>query len=142
MASNFPDVKDVNILGGGETLCWSCKKAVKQCPWSLRFEPVKGWDAKKTEISYFVRDCPLFECDRQSPKPKPTSKKTIPRSTPTCSVCRPISFVAWSAAEERTLLALYRGGKSYKEISDVLGRSSDSISKKLRRLVGTKQRRK
>lgn len=54
-----------------ETLCWSCQRAVKECPWSANFEPVEGWDATETKImgpygvipSYFVRKCPLYDPD-------------------------------------------------------------------------------
>lgn len=54
-----------------ETLCWNCKNAVPNekvgCPWSKRFEPVKGWIAdkhlKQGRISYTVLSCPLYEMD-------------------------------------------------------------------------------
>ena len=57
--------------GKPETLCWSCQRAVKECPWSANFEPVDGWDADETKImgpygvipSYFVRKCPLYDPD-------------------------------------------------------------------------------
>ena len=59
-----------------ETLCWSCQKAVKECPWSANFEPVDGWDADETKImthkgvldSYHVRKCPLYLPDPPEPK--------------------------------------------------------------------------
>lgn len=61
-----------------ETLCWKCIHSVPDtrghgCPWSLRFEPVDGWDAEPASYpsnrtnkrvmiqSYEVRSCPLFE---------------------------------------------------------------------------------
>ncbi len=68
-----------------ETLCWTCKNACGGCSWSgrdsetheLRFEPVKGWKAKKTKIlmhsqnttrkkkhyvtSYIVKSCPEYK---------------------------------------------------------------------------------
>lgn len=55
-----------------QTLCWDCKKAVKECPWSANFEPVEGWDAEPTLVmadyrplpSFHVKACPLFEPDR------------------------------------------------------------------------------
>ena len=54
-----------------ETLCWSCQRAVKECPWSANFEPVDGWDAIETKVmgpydaipSFFVKACPLYEPD-------------------------------------------------------------------------------
>ena len=53
------------------TLCWSCQRAVKECPWSANFEPVDGWDAVPTKImgpvgpipSFHVKSCPLYEPD-------------------------------------------------------------------------------
>jgi len=61
-----------------ETLCWSCQRAVKECPWSANFEPVDGWDAEPTKImgpcevipSYFVKSCPLYDPDPVEPKKK------------------------------------------------------------------------
>ena len=52
------------------TLCWDCKRALGDCPWSRSFEPVEGWVAVPTVIyyhsqpsvdSYCVISCPLFE---------------------------------------------------------------------------------
>lgn len=65
----------INKLGKQETLCWYCAHAVPEkkkghgCPWSLGFQPVRGWQAepkiyrtgkKICGTSYFVMDCPLF----------------------------------------------------------------------------------
>lgn len=66
--------------GKPETLCWSCQRAVKECPWSANFEPVDGWEADETKImgpygvipSYFVRKCPLYD-------PDPPQEQTIRR---------------------------------------------------------------
>lgn len=55
-----------------DTLCWSCSKAVRECPWSDLFEPVPGWVAEKTTIetnhghckdSYRVIECPEYAPD-------------------------------------------------------------------------------
>ena len=54
-----------------QTLCWSCQRAVKECPWSANFEPVPGWEAEETVVassycptpSYHVIKCPLYEPD-------------------------------------------------------------------------------
>ncbi len=59
-------MKNINVLGKQETLCWSCKKSKGHCTWSSSLTPVKGWDAQKTPASFFVRDCPLFEEDAVS----------------------------------------------------------------------------
>jgi len=56
-------VKPVNKLGKQETLCWSCKKATGYCSWSACQKPVDGWNVQKTSVSYFVKDCPIFESD-------------------------------------------------------------------------------
>ena len=59
------------------TLCWSCKNAVGRCSWSevdeskkdrpIKYEPVNGWVAIKTERgdcnSYVVLSCPEFVPD-------------------------------------------------------------------------------
>ena len=66
-----------------ETLCWSCQRAVKECPWSANFGPVDGWDAVETKVmgpygiipSYFVRACPMYDPD--PPQPKPTRGRKL-----------------------------------------------------------------
>ena len=48
--------------------CWHCRN-ISTCEWGKHGEPVKGWDAEKTEINcgnqyietYDIRDCPKFE---------------------------------------------------------------------------------
>ena len=56
------------------SLCWECARATGFCPWSRYFEPVQGWEARRTIIrqsqdveveSYDVFKCPLFEPDRR-----------------------------------------------------------------------------
>lgn len=65
------------------SLCWSCKNAVptavqdprtgerkytQGCAWSIYRQPVKGWDAEKSEMkvndricpTYYVNDCPEY----------------------------------------------------------------------------------
>ena len=52
-----------NAVGLCEQLCWSCKFAYGDCPWSDLFEPVPGWDAvehKKKPGHYRIYNCPLF----------------------------------------------------------------------------------
>lgn len=64
-----------------ETLCWSCAHAVpsadgeRGCSWSLRWEPVVGWEAVRRDIkipgkkreqdciteSYLVVSCPRYQ---------------------------------------------------------------------------------
>lgn len=64
------------------TLCWKCKNAVPKisggkyiagCSWSIKFEPVKGWTARKSVKqgrngsfleSWNVKSCPEYEADR------------------------------------------------------------------------------
>ena len=60
-----------------QTLCWWCKNAVGRCSWSevdesqknrpIKYEPVSGWVAVKTERgdynSYVVLSCPEFVQD-------------------------------------------------------------------------------
>lgn len=59
-----------NINSGKATLCWNCKRFVKDCQWIRNLKPIPGWTAKKTEIlsskgktlpSYHVTECPLYE---------------------------------------------------------------------------------
>ena len=53
------------------TLCWDCANAVpdgvRGCSWSLRFKPVKGWEAETDKVhesaTYTVLSCPMFERD-------------------------------------------------------------------------------
>ena len=57
----------------GETLCWSCRRDGRTCPWMNREQPVRGWTAVKTHRestengkttgydSYRVTACPLFD---------------------------------------------------------------------------------
>lgn len=35
-----------------ETLCWTCENACGGCPWSRKFEPVEGWEAERSAISF------------------------------------------------------------------------------------------
>ena len=65
-----------------QTLCWKCKKALGDCPWTkldedtreILFQPVDGWVAEKTSLlmysydgtprhvtSYIVKSCPQYE---------------------------------------------------------------------------------
>jgi hypothetical protein len=51
---------------GHGTLCWVCARAggitpVKSCAWIEKFEPVKGWTAKKTKLGYHVIKCPKLK---------------------------------------------------------------------------------
>ena len=63
----------ITVRKKAETLCWSCQRAVKECPWSANFEPVEGWVAEPTKImsshypidSFFVKECPLYEPDQE-----------------------------------------------------------------------------
>ena len=42
-------------------LCWECKRACGECPWSARLRPIKGWVARKEKNgSYEISQCPLF----------------------------------------------------------------------------------
>ena len=63
------------------SICWDCKKAIGQCPWSQRLVPVKGWKAIKISPTatkpygtYLVQECPGFVRDaydgglRRSPR--------------------------------------------------------------------------
>lgn len=69
-----------------EQKCDTCQHAAPSpakglgCPWSIRYEPVPGWDATPTRIanqrgsarfsqdgymdSYAIRDCPLYKAER------------------------------------------------------------------------------
>ena len=49
-----------NILGRRENLCWSCRRVVNGCSWSLDFIPVDGWDAEPDRNTFKIRNCPLF----------------------------------------------------------------------------------
>ena len=55
-------------------ICFDCKNAVPDnnghgCPWSRKFEPVPGWDAKPVTVgagaytvdTYQIFGCPLFD---------------------------------------------------------------------------------
>ena len=46
------------------TLCWDCRNAGRRtCSWSKDFQPVEGWNARKTSSnfgSYLVIECPEF----------------------------------------------------------------------------------
>ena len=58
-------------------ICFDCKNAVPDdrghgCPWSMSFEPVEGWTAKKTMLNtgnyqtaetYHITACPMFDPD-------------------------------------------------------------------------------
>ena len=44
-----------------ESLCWDCKNATGNCPWSRDFSPVNGWETIQDEHHCMVLSCPLFE---------------------------------------------------------------------------------
>ena len=74
----------MNCFNKKETICPDCKNCVPNpdtgagCSWSMRFEPVEGWEAEPTIIlgmelpsggfeeipSYRVDSCPLFVSDK------------------------------------------------------------------------------
>ena len=56
-----------------ETLCWRCKNAIGNCPWSSRGEVIEGWEAEEIQIvegkkpildSFKVKKCPVFEPEK------------------------------------------------------------------------------
>lgn len=64
------------------TLCWCCSNAYGGCSWSIKYEPVEGWDAIRNDlhiyttqdgliagpresISYVVLECPEFVLDER-----------------------------------------------------------------------------
>lgn len=71
--------------------CWSCARYYANCPWTIDFTPVPGWNAIETvkmvthqsqsgksvkqDTFYKVIDCPLFVPDppRKAAKPVPDS---------------------------------------------------------------------
>ena len=50
-----------------ESLCWTCVNSVPRleekrgCEWSILFQDVPGWDAKRTGTSVKVRSCPKYK---------------------------------------------------------------------------------
>ena len=52
-----------------EQLCWRCKRATGNCPWSATREFIDGWKAKPITIkdgnlkvnTYHIKECPLFD---------------------------------------------------------------------------------
>ena len=51
-----------------QTLCWKCKKALGDCPWTkwdedtmeILFQPVDGWVAQKTSLKTSCKSSKLF----------------------------------------------------------------------------------
>ena len=61
---NSVTVEDAIRAGRNDTICWDCKKAMRGgCSWAdpERQQPVNGWTATKTGISYTVHACPEFD---------------------------------------------------------------------------------
>ncbi len=119
-----------------QTLCWRCRNALKKCPWSIRFEPVEGWDAVSTRLqtasnascrdSFLVKACPMFEAETpRKPIHKPTTKR------------KPSLPKRWTAKETSKAIALAEKGTPYKEIAAVLGRTACSVYAKFKYLRGT-----
>lgn len=57
---------------GRMNICCGCENFAGGCPWSERFEPVEGWDAKMVSLrmsegravkTYTIKGCPLYEED-------------------------------------------------------------------------------
>lgn len=46
-----------------EQLCWSCSKACggSDCPWANKLQPVEGWKAEPSIVTYRIIECPLYE---------------------------------------------------------------------------------
>lgn len=69
------------------TLCWECEKACGKCSWSRNFKPVKGWDAKPTQIfqyttgvgrkrySYYTDSFDVYECPEFEPLKMPSEEE-------------------------------------------------------------------
>ena len=55
------EVKAVEKMA--EQLCWSCSKACggSDCPWANKLQPVEGWTAKPSIVTYRIIECPLYE---------------------------------------------------------------------------------
>ena len=59
------EVKAVEIMA--EQLCWSCSKACggSDCPWANKLQPVEGWTAKPSIVTYRIIECPLYEKEKR-----------------------------------------------------------------------------
>ena len=46
-----------------EQLCWSCSKACggSDCSWANKLQPVEGWEAEPSIVTYRIIECPLYE---------------------------------------------------------------------------------
>lgn len=76
-----------------QTICWNCARALLRigvcCSWALHFQPVPGWSAVRSDLSYGIRGkertnesyivtkCPLFlsDADYQKQIKKQEEKK-------------------------------------------------------------------
>lgn len=54
---------------------------------------------------------------------------------------RPTRIGGWTIAEENQLAELYNGGKTCKEVAEIMGRSMDSIKGKIQRMEKTRYKR-
>ena len=115
--------------------CWTCTKYLGGCPWSARFEPVPGWEAKPVKRramphsakeyvdTYDIKFCPMYENDGSLPPEERGRKltayilkggKRIPQNV-------------LSPEEERLRLDLYLRGMSDGEMAIKLGISNKAI---------------
>ena len=108
--------------------CWTCTKYLGGCPWSARFEPVPGWEAKPVKRramphsakeyvdTYDIKSCPMYENDGSLP-PEERGRKPVKRKEPGNQK----GTNQLSPEEERQRMDLYQRGMSDYEIERRLG---------------------
>ena len=114
--------------------CWTCTKYLGGCPWSARFEPVPGWEAKPVKRramphsakeyvdTYDIKSCPMYENDGSIP-PEERGRKPVKRPG------NQKGTNCLSPEEERQRMDLYQRGLSDGEIEKKLGLGHGTIMK-------------
>lgn len=114
--------------------CWTCTKYLGGCPWSARFEPVPGWEAKPVKRramphsakeyvdTYDIKSCPMYENDGSIP-PEERGRKPVKTKRPGNQK----GTNQLSPEEERQRMDLYQRGLSDYEIEERLGLGRGTI---------------
>lgn len=104
--------------------CWTCVNYNGGCPWSARFEPVPGWEAKPVKRramphsakeyvdTYDIKFCPMYVNDGSLPPEERGCPSGIHKVSP---------------EDERLRLDLYYRGMTDLEIAEAIGTTKAAI---------------
>lgn len=128
--------------------CWTCLRYCGGCPWSARFEPVPGWEAKPVKRramphsakeyvdTYDIKFCPMYVNDGSREPEERGRKQAINKNR--------LGRYSLSPEEDRIRMDLYYRGLTDFEIAETLEVSREAIRnwRHRRNLAPNQKRRK